>query len=25
MDLKMDEWEKLHSEFEELKKSPYYK
>ena len=24
MDLKMDEWEKLHSEFEELKKSPYY-
>jgi len=25
MDLKMDEWEKLHSEFEDLKKSPYYK
>ncbi|MCJ7473165.1 MAG: ATP-binding cassette domain-containing protein [Actinobacteria bacterium] len=24
MDLNMDEWEKLHSEFEELKKSPYY-
>jgi len=25
MDQKMDEWEKLHSEFEDLKKSPYYK
>jgi len=25
MDLKMDEWEKLHSKFEDLKKSPYYK
>ena len=24
MDLKMHEWEKLHSEFEDLKKSPYY-
>ena len=25
LDLKMDDWEILHSEFEDLKKSPYYK